>query len=303
LVIIKQISNTMAKILVTGHGGQLSSEIQALQKAYPKFEFVFASIEDLDITDDLDVGDYIAKGNYNYCVNAAAYTAVDKAEEDASLCRAVNAEGVKHLAKACDLYGVKLIHVSSDYVYHNEINRPLLENDPTSPKGVYAVTKLEGDNYALDHTKAIVLRTSWVYSSFGNNFVKTMIRLGTERDTLGIIYDQIGAPTYAKDLATAILEIIQSNENDNIDFNALSGIYHYCNEGVTTWYDFAKAIFRHENISVDVSPILTSDYPTKASRPHYSVLNKAKFKNTFQQTIPHWEDSLIECLNTLEASA
>lgn len=289
----------MAKVLVTGHGGQLSSEIEALSSAYPNLELVYATIEDLDITDEVDVVDYISKGNFQYCINGAAYTAVDKAEDDEITCRAVNSEGVKNLSAACDLYGVNFIHISSDYTYHNDINRPLLETDPKSPKGIYAITKREGDEHALENTTPLILKTSWVYSSFGHNFVKSMLNLSQSKSEISVVFDQIGTPTYAGDLAKVILDIISGCEKGTYKFSTISGIYNYSNEGVSSWYDFAVAIFEKAGKDIKVTPITTAQYPTAATRPNYSVLNKQKFRTTFGLDIPHWEQSLETCLKKL----
>lgn len=287
-------------ILVTGANGQVGRELHFLASQFPNFQFLFADREVLDISDILSMESLFEENKFSYCINCAAYTAVDKAEEEQDLARKINTEAVENLAKTCKKFGTQFIHISTDYVYHSEtINRPYREDDMTNPQGVYAATKLEGDLIAtqlLDN--AIVLRTSWVYSSFGNNFVKTMIRLGEKLDNLRVIYDQIGTPTYARDLAYAILKIIEKIETKTVQ--NYGGIYHFSNEGVTSWYDFALAIFEEKEIEITVAPIETKDYPTPAKRPHFSVMNKEKIRSTFDLNIPHWKESLIDCLNLLD---
>ena len=286
-------------ILVTGANGQVGQELQFLANQYPEYKFLFADRTVLDITDESSIRNLFETYNFDFCINCAAYTAVDKAEEAQEAAQIVNVNAVENLAKACRLHQTQLIHISSDYVYHSEsINRPYQETDVTNPQGVYAKTKLEGDLIALKTSKeVIVLRTSWVYSSYGNNFVKTLLRLSDKLNRLNIIFDQIGTPTYARDLAKAILEII--NKIDKKEVTDYSGIYHYSNEGVTSWYDFAKAIFRLKDKTMTVLPIETKDYPTAAKRPHFSLMNKGKIKATFDLEIPHWENSLEECLELL----
>lgn len=281
-------------ILVTGSNGQVGSELQALANIYPNFSFVFVDKEDLDIGNQEAVQAFFEAQAFDYCINCAAYTAVDKAESDTDTARLVNALGPQNLALACQKQATRLVQISTDYVYHNTQNTPFKETDSTSPQSVYGRTKLEGENLALsEHPETLIIRTSWVYSSFGNNFVKTMIRLGNDRDALSIIFDQIGSPTYAKDLAKAILDIIQQNPGE------FTGIYHYSNEGVCSWFDFAQAIFELEGIECNTSPIETKDYPTPAKRPHFSLLNKNKIKATFALEIPYWRDSLKACLKLL----
>jgi dTDP-4-dehydrorhamnose reductase len=288
----------MTTILVTGANGQVGSELQHLATNYPDWQFQFTDYTELDITNSKAVNTYFSKNKINYCINCAAYTAVDKAESEADKAEAINVTGVVHLAKACQQHDTQLLHISTDYVYDNDINRPLKEDDPTAPKSVYARTKLAGDEAALTHhDQSLVIRTSWVYSSFGHNFVKTMKRLGTERDQLSIVFDQIGTPTYARSLAAAILQIIHQLENKSA--TERHGIFHYSNEGVCSWYDFALAIFGLENINVNVSPILSEAYPTPAARPTFSVLDKSKIKKAFGVEIPHWREDLEACLGEL----
>ena len=239
---------------------------------------------------------FFEQNHINWCVNCAAYTAVDKAENEPEKAARINTQGAELLARACARNGVPLIHLSTDYVYHNQQNTPFREDDPVSPKSVYAHSKLAGDLAALQYPFSMIIRTSWVYSEFGNNFVKTILRLGGERSDLNVVFDQIGTPTYAPDLAAAILSVIEKVENKEVALHTIGGIWHYSNEGVTSWYDFAKAIFDIRNIPCRVHPIETKDFPTPAQRPPFSLLNKAKIKTTFGLEIPYWRDSLLKCL-------
>jgi dTDP-4-dehydrorhamnose reductase len=290
------------KILITGAQGQLGNEFRYLAFTHPQFSFLFTDVEQLDITKRQATSKFFAKHKPQYIVNCAAYTAVDKAEQDTVLARKINVDGARNLAKAAAELDATLIHISTDYVYHNTQNTPFKEGDRESPKGVYAKTKLRGDRAALKfNPKTFVVRTSWVYGTFGHNFVKTMLRLGKERKSLGVVFDQIGTPTYARDLARAILTIVQKIENQDIIQEVLykGGVFHYSNEGVTSWYDFTKAIFQIREIDCAVLPIESSAYPTPTQRPPFSVLNKQKIKDTFQISIPHWRDSLESCLEEL----
>ena len=285
----------MAHILVTGANGQLGSEIDALSGEYPDLDFYFADRSLLDITSAEEINRFLDQHPFQYLINGAAYTAVDKAETEPDMARKINAEGPRLLAKACEQRGIALVHYSTDYVYHTEHNQAFKEDDFTAPKGVYAQTKLEGDQAILENTdNGMIIRTSWVYSSFGHNFVKTMLRLGKERDQLNIVFDQIGSPTYARDLARASLDIIQKTKKEKIQ-----GIYHYSNEGVCSWYDFALAIFDIAGIECEVRPIESKDYPTPSERPPFSVLNKGKIKADFGLLIPHWRESLGACLGRI----
>ncbi len=289
----------MKHILVTGANGQVGMELQTLAKQLQDtFLFHFTDVAELDITNQENITQVFEEVKPSYVINCAAYTAVDKAEEDKELCFKINTQAAEYLANACKAINARFFHISSDYVYHNGLNRPLLETDPTTPKGVYAATKLQGDLQALAANEdTIILRTSWVYSSFGHNFVKTMIRLGTERDTLGVVYDQIGVPTYARDIAATILEIIGKIEGQE---NAPGGVYNFAPQGVSCWFDFAKTIFELEGIECTVNSILSKAYPTPAARPTYSVLNCDKITDTFDINIPYWKDSLKACLQEIK---
>ncbi len=287
-----------ATILVTGSEGQVGQELRELSGNYPEFSFLYIDVKDVDITDKEAVRSFFDLHPIDYCINCAAYTAVDRAEEQKELAHRINAVGVKNLMDGCTRQKAKLIQLSTDYVYHNRQNTPFKEDDPTHPQGVYAATKLEGDAIALQGG-GMVVRTSWVYSSFGNNFVKTMLRLGREREELGVIFDQIGTPTYARDLAKAILDIIRQTEQGSVEPDVFSEIYHFSNEGVCSWYDFAMAIFAIKEIDVRAKAIETKDYPTPAKRPPFSVLNKSKIKKTFGVEVPYWRDSLQKCLALL----
>lgn len=284
----------MQTILVTGSNGQLGSEIRALASQYEDdFRFIFTDVAELDITDRQGVCDFVEQNMVNVLINCAAYTAVDKAETDPELADLLNRVAPGYLAEAMDAVGGTMVQVSTDYVFDGTNHRPYHEDDPTNPTGVYGRTKLAGEEEVIRGcTGSMVIRTAWLYSTFGNNFVKTMLRLGKEKDELGVIFDQIGTPTYARDLAAAILQIVKQGIKP--------GVYHYSNEGVCSWYDFARAIHHIAGItSCRVKPLHTEEYPTPAARPHYSVLDKTKIKEAFNLTIPWWEDSLREMIKEL----
>lgn len=287
-------------ILITGAQGQLGNEFRFLAFTQPNYRFIYTDVADLDITKPKQVMNFFAKNTPQYVINCAAYTAVDKAETDVKLATRINVNGARNLAKAAQAFGAAMIHISTDYVYHNSQNTPFKEGDKVSPKGVYAKTKLRGDLAALKFCdKALVIRTSWVYGVYGHNFAKTMLRLGKERASINVVFDQIGTPTNARDLAKAILNIIQKVENQEVSLDTAKGVYHYSNEGVTSWYDFTKAIFEIRDIECEVNPIESSQYPTPAQRPPFSVLNKNKIKEVFGLKIPHWKDSLKTVLKEL----
>jgi dTDP-4-dehydrorhamnose reductase len=295
--------NIGMKVIVTGSKGQLGRSIQELSSGYPGMNFVFTDIDELNICDAALVDQFFTAENPAVVVNCAAYTAVDKAEKDEILAEKINHRAVANLAATCKKTGTKLIHISTDYLFDGNKSTPYHEKDIVKPKSVYGITKLEGETAILRaEIKSIIIRTSWLYSEFGTNFVKTMLRLGKDRNQLGVVSDQVGTPTYAGDLAKALLDILQITASDNKRF--ATGIYHYSNEGVASWYDFAKAIFENTpDISCQVDPIDTAAYPTPATRPAYSVLNKSKIKTTFDIRIPYWRDSLKLCLIKLQEDA
>ena len=289
------------KILITGANGQVGRELSFLQAEFEQFDCTILDRKTFDISNNAHVDAIFAKKNFDYVVNTAAYTAVDKAETEVELAENNNAFAVEYLAKACKKANAVLIHLSTDYVYHGSQNTPFVETDAVNPQSVYAATKLKGEELAMQHCpQTMVIRTSWVYSSVGNNFVKTMLRLGAERPELGIVFDQIGTPTYARDLANAIFEIIEKTGKDAELKSKMYGVFHYSNEGVTSWYDFAKTIFELENMNLKVNPITSAQFPTPAKRPTFSVLNKTKIKTTFGIEIPYWKDSLVECLGIID---
>ncbi len=285
------------EILVTGANGQLGSELAKLASSYESYHFTFADHSALDLSNKKEIVKYFEKKHFDIIINAAAYTAVDKAEENVQTATLINTDAVKALADIAKEYKIHLIHVSTDYVFNGKNYRPYIESDPTSPLGVYGRSKLDGEKamLAINPANSIIIRTSWLYSSYGANFVKTMLRLGKEHDELGIIFDQIGTPTYANDLASAILEILPMIDNNGTE------IYHYSNEGVCSWYDFAIEIFDLSDILCNVKPIESKEYVTPTQRPHFSVLNKAKIKTAFGISIPHWKDSLKACLKQIES--
>ena len=278
----------------------MGNEFRFLSFTHPHFRFIFTDVDGLDITKPRQMMSFFSKNAIQFVVNCAAYTAVDKAETDVPLATKINVNGSRNLAKACQAHGATMIQISTDYVYHNHQNTPLKEGDKASPKGVYAKTKLRGDLAALKFCeRTLVIRTSWVYGIYGHNFVKTMLRLGKERPSLNVVFDQIGTPTNARDLAKAVLKIVQKIENQEVSSEILRGVFHYSNEGVTSWYDFTKAIFEIREIDCQVNPIESSQYPTPAARPPFSVLNKQKIKEVFGIEIPHWRESLKAVLKEL----
>lgn len=285
------------KILVTGSRGQLGSEIKALSSAYPVLDFVYPNSSELDICDIALLSDFIKENGIEAIINCAAYTAVDKAETDVALAGLVNARAVGNLVALTQKLNLKLIHISTDYVFDGTAYLPYSEKMPVSPLSIYGKTKRAGELEIIHSTSdSIVIRSSWMYSSFGNNFVKTMLRLGNEKESLGVIFDQVGTPTYARDLAQICLEIISKSDR----LCAKGKLYHFSNEGVASWYDFAKAIMEMGEVDCQVNPIETKDYRTAAKRPPYSVLNKSRIKKDFGIEIPYWRDSLRECINKIK---
>jgi dTDP-4-dehydrorhamnose reductase len=283
----------MKKILVFGASGQLGHCIKKVAEEQQVTDIYFPNEDEANILNEERLEQLFAEQQPSFCINCAAYTAVDKAEEDIATARRVNKDGAANLAKLCKKHNAALVHVSTDFVFEGNTPYPLTELDAANPINVYGLTKLEGEQAVADVLpEHYTIRTSWLYSEYGNNFVKTMLRLGAERDELGIISDQVGTPTYAIDLAGCILAIIAAD-------NKQYGIYHYSNEGVTSWYDFAQGIFDISNTTVKVKPIRTSQYPTPAIRPTYSVMDKSKVKSTFNVQIPYWRKSLEECIKRL----
>jgi len=293
------VTGKIGTILVTGSSGQLGLSLKMIAKDYSDYGFTFAQREQLDLSNGKSITAFFKQNKFDLIINCAAYTAVDKAESEPELADQINHLAVKQLAELAKQYNTKLIHISTDYVFNGQNYKPYIETDEVAPQSVYGETKLKGEQALLAEmpNSALIIRTSWVYSEYGNNFVKTMLRLGKERDALNVIFDQIGTPTYAHDLAQAIMAIVSSDTFKQANVN--SEIYHYSNEGVCSWYDFSKTIFELSNINCDVSPIETKDYPTPATRPHYSLLNKAKIKHEFNLSIPYWKESLKQCLKTI----
>ena len=281
------------RILITGCNGQLGNEMQLLEKENPQHSYFNTDVAELDITDEAAIVKFVEDNEIDGIVNCAAYTAVDKAEDNQELCRKLNTVAPGYLAAAVEKRGGWMIQISTDYVFDGTNHTPYTEDESTCPNSVYGSTKLEGEQAAQKGCKrTMIIRTAWLYSTFGNNFVKTMIRLGKEKPELGVIFDQIGTPTYARDLAVAIFAAINQG--------VVPGIYHFSNEGVISWYDFTKAIHRIAGITTcHVRPLHTAEYPTPANRPHYSVLDKTKIKQTYNLEIPYWEESLAQCVKKL----
>lgn len=285
----------MKKILVTGSNGQLGSEIRKLTSGSSDV-FIFTDVDTLDITDYPVLEKYCSDQKFDCIINCAAYTAVDKAESDAEKAYLVNCTAASNLAKAARVNQSVLIHVSTDYVFDGASNLPYSEDEPINPTSVYGKSKADGEKEVLKYNKSVIIRTAWLYSTFGNNIVKTILKLSKERDEIGFVLDQTGSPTYAEDLALAILSIVEDWKKNGLK----PGIYHYSNEGVCSWYDVAYEIVKFsKNNNCRVKPIKSSDYPSPVKRPVYSVLNKQKIKDTFGINIPHWRDSLHKCLEEL----
>ena len=280
-------------ILITGCNGQLGNEMQLLEKLHPAHTYFNTDVAELDITDETAIGKFVEENQIDGIVNCAAYTAVDKAEDNPDFCRLLNTVAPGYLAAAVEKRGGWMVQISTDYVFDGTKHTPYVETDPPCPDSVYGSTKLAGELAVSKLCKrTMIIRTAWLYSTFGNNFVKTMIRLGNEKPELGVIFDQIGTPTYARDLAVAIFAAIEQGVKP--------GVYHYSDEGVISWYDFTKAIHRIAGIKTcHVKPLHTAEYPTPANRPHYSVLDKTKIKETYGIEVPYWEESLAECIALL----
>ena len=288
--------NAPLRILVTGSGGQLGNEIQRLANDYRGYIFDYTDIEELDIKNSQQVDSYFDVTKPQVIINCAAYTAVDKAETNETLAYLVNARATENLARSASRTGAMIVHVSTDYVFDGMAFSPYNESDQTNPQSAYGRSKLAGEEAVRQNaSNGIIIRTSWLYSAFGNNFIKTMIRYGKEREELSVVFDQIGTPTYARDLAKVILDIIPKTVA-----NSGTNLYHYSNEGVASWYDFAKFVIGFNGIDCRVKPILTKDYPLPAPRPSYSVLDKSKIKETFNIEIPYWVSSVEACIKRLQ---
>ena len=288
-------SNSKPVILVTGSNGQLGNELQQLAPSFTDYAFLFATKENLNIADEGAIENYFSAHSINFCINCAAYTAVDKAESDPEQAFLMNATAVAMLAKVCEINNAQLFHISTDYVFDGAANQPYKETDQTNPVSIYGKSKLQGELLAIQNCPStIIIRSAWLYSSFKNNFVKTMLRLMKEKASINVVNDQFGCPTYAADLAAAIMQIITSKQS-----KANPGIYHYSNAGITNWYQFAVSIQELSNSNCVVNSIPTSQYPTAAKRPAYSVLDTTKIKETFGVAIPEWEESLGKCLEKL----
>ncbi|HAG16217.1 MAG TPA: dTDP-4-dehydrorhamnose reductase [Bacteroidales bacterium] len=285
----------MKNILITGGDGQLGSALKLASIGFSDFNLVFTDIAEFDITNQDSVNNFLKENQFDFLINCAAYTAVDKAEEQKELAYRINALGPKNLAQACKAYSCRLIHISTDYVFDGKNFVPYKEEMECNPPSIYGQSKLEGEQeICRNNESAIIIRTSWLYSEFGNNFLKTILKLGAERDELRVIFDQIGTPTYAVDLAKMLLILIDKN----LPFEK-SEIFHYSNEGVISWYDFAREIMDLAQLKCQIVPIESWEYPLPAPRPYYSVLNKRKIKTTYKLAIPYWKDSLHNCMKNL----
>ncbi|MGB4935918.1 MAG: dTDP-4-dehydrorhamnose reductase [Ferruginibacter sp.] len=283
-------------ILVTGANGQLGNEFKILDGNFPYCQFLFVGKEEVNIQDIAALSKYFSGHSIDYCINCAAYTAVDKAESEKYFAHLTNAEAVATLAKVCNKNKTQLIHISTDYVFDGTATSPYKETDKPNPVSVYGKSKLQGEQLAMEHCPStIVIRTSWLYSAFKNNFVKTMLRLMDEKESINVVNDQVGTPTYAADVALAIMRIIKSNKSKEHP-----GIYHFTNSGTTNWYEFALAIKNETGSHCMVHPISTEQYPTAAKRPAYSVLDTAKIAATFPVAIPDWKESLRKCLSLIK---
>lgn len=288
----------MASILVTGANGQLGNELKSVSENFYGYDFIFTDLDTLDITDSQKVKEFIECSRPDWIINCAAYTQVDRAENEKDAAYLVNSAAVKNIAESVKETDSRIIHISTDYVFDGTGNTPYDEMSAVNPVSVYGKSKLEGEKAAMIHNNTMIIRTAWLYSSFGNNFVKTILKHGAVKEELNVVFDQTGTPTYAADLAGAIMHIVSGVIRNQVAFN--TGIYNYSNEGVCSWYDFALEIVKESGLSCRINPILTKDYPTPARRPAYSVLNKAKIRENYSLTIPHWRTSLKNCVNLLK---
>lgn len=288
----------MAVILITGSDGQLGNELRTVSKNYYGYDFIFTDIGSLDLTNSLNLKDFIKSTDPGWIINCAAYNLVDKAESEPDAAMLINSLAVKNISDAIKGEERRFIHISSDYVYNGSGCIPYNETSETDPQSAYGRSKLAGEKNALQHPASMIIRTSWLYSSFGNNFVKTMLRLGREKDSLNVVFDQTGTPTYAADLAAAVMQIVSGVIRNQFAFNA--GIYNYSNEGACTWFDFATEIMHEAGYKCMVKPVLSSEFRQAARRPSYSVMDKTKIKENFELRIPHWRESLVRCMKLME---
>jgi dTDP-4-dehydrorhamnose reductase len=288
----------MAVILITGSNGQLGNELKVVSKNFYGYDFIFTDIDTLDITNYDQTSEFIKKTGPDWIINCAAYTLVDKAESEPDKAMLINGIAVKNIAESIKGSECRFIHISSDYVFDGKSNMPYNENVSTNPPSAYGKSKLEGEKYALQHHGSMIIRTSWLYSSFGNNFVKTILRLGAEKESLNVVFDQTGTPTYAADLAEAIMTIVSGVIRNQLAMNA--GIYNYSNEGVCTWYDFASEIILEAGLPCKILPVLSHEFKQIATRPTYSVMDKSKIKENYRLSIPHWRTSLLKCIKLLK---
>ncbi len=298
LTIISKQVHSMATILITGASGQLGKELENASGSYFGYEFIFTDISDLDITDSSKVCSFIRNNKPDWIINCAAWNFVDKAESEPDSAMLINGTGVSNIVAAIMESECRFIHISSDYVFNGMANAPYDETVPPDPLSAYGRSKLAGEKYALNYYGSMIIRTSWLYSSFGDNFLKTILKKASENEQLNVVFDQTGTPTYAADLAGAILTIIAGVIRNQVAFN--TGIYHYSNEGVCSWYDFAKAIIEEAGLECRVLPVLSGEFPSVAPRPAYSVLNKNKIKENYDIMIPHWHESVKKCISKLK---
>jgi len=288
----------MAHILISGANGQLGNELRTVAKNYYGYDFVFTDLDTLDISNPEQTSEYISKSKPDWIINCAAYNLVDKAESEPEAALLINGTAVKNITEVIRGTECKLIHISTDYVYEGNANTPYTEDTPASPLSAYGRSKLAGEKHALMHSGSMIIRTSWLYSSFGNNFVKTILRHAKEKESLRVVFDQTGTPTYAADLAATIMNIVSGVIRNQFVLN--SGIYNYSNEGVCSWFDFATEIVRLAGLSCKVNPVLTKEYQQAASRPVYSVMDKTRIRESYNLDIPHWRESLEKCMKLLK---